>query len=372
MTQLAVPAVFVRGGTSKGLMFHARDLPAGRHERDAFLLRALGSPDPYGRQLDGMGGGLSSLSKAAIVGPPSRDDADVDYTFAQIAVGAAVVDYDANCGNMSSAVGPFAVDERLVPVGEGQALVRIHNTNTNKVIHARFPVADGRAVVTGDLALPGVPGTAAAVRLDFLDPGGSRTGALLPTGRVVDDLVLRDGCTVSASLVDAASPCVLVRADEIGLTGVEHPDELDARQATMHLLEQIRRTGGVRMGLGATPGDVPMSTPKIMMVSGPALFRSLAAEVVAPQDHDLGVRMLSMERTHRAVTVTGALCLAVAARVAGTVVHAVADGAAPLRIGNPSGVVVVDAVMDGAHPVSAALLRTTRRLMQGQVVVPGP
>ena len=165
MSQRAYPAVFMRGGTSKGLFFHERDLPTDLRERDEVLLQALGSPDRYGRQLDGMGGGLSSLSKVAVIGPPTRSDADVDYMFAQIAVDAPVVDYGANCGNLSSAVGPFAVDEGLVAAADGDALVRVHNTNTGKVIHARFEVQDGRAVVRGDLAVPGVSGTGAAVRL---------------------------------------------------------------------------------------------------------------------------------------------------------------------------------------------------------------
>ncbi len=375
MTQRAIPAVFVRGGTSKGLLFHAADLPTDPAERDRVLLAALGSPDPYGRQLDGLGGGSSSLSKAAVIGPPTRDDADVDYTFAQIAVDTPVVDYGANCGNLSAAVGPFAVDEGLVPTPvDGETLVRIHNTNTGKVVESRFPVVGGRAVVAGDLAVPGVPGTGAPVRLDFLDPAGSRTGALLPTGRPVDDLRLPDGRTVRASLVDASNPVVIVAAAEVGLTAAEHPDTVDASPATMALLDQVRRAGGVAMGLGRTPDDVPLSNPKIAVVAPPAPSTTLAGDPVDAADGDLLVRMVSMEKTHRAVTVTGALCLGVAARVPGTLPHAIAGRAPRIRLATPSGVIVVDAVMgerDGApHPVSATLLRTTRRLMQGEVLVP--
>ena len=367
--------MFVRGGTSKGILFHAADLPADPAERDRVLLAALGSPDPYGRQLDGLGGGSSSLSKAAIIGPPTRDDADVDYTFAQIAVDAPVVDYGANCGNLSAAVGPFAVDERLVPVPpDGETLVRIHNTNTGKVVESRFTVVDGRAAVAGPLAVPGVAGTGAPVRLDFLDPAGSRTGALLPTGRPVDELRLPDGRTVPASLVDASNPVVIVLAADVGLTATEHPDAVDADAAAMALLDQVRRAGGVAMGLGRTPDDVPLSNPKIAVVAPPAPSTTLAGSAVDAADCDLLVRMVSMERTHRAVTVTGALCLGVAARVPGTLPHVVAGHASRIRLASPSGVVVVDAVMterDGApHPVSAALLRTTRRLMQGAVLVP--
>ncbi len=375
MTQRAIPAVFVRGGTSKGLLFHAADLPADPAERDRLLLVALGSPDPYGRQLDGLGGGSSSLSKAAIIGPSTRDDADVDYTFAQVAVDVPVVDYGANCGNLSAAVGPFAVDEGLVPTPpDGEALVRIHNTNTGKVVESRFPVVGGRAVVAGDLAVPGVPGTGAPVRLDFLDPAGSRTGALLPTGRPVDELHLPGGRSVRASLVDASNPVVIVLATDIGLAATEHPDSLDADPTAMALLDQVRRAGGVLMGLGRTPGDVPLSSPKVAVVAPPARSTTLAGEPVATDDCDLLVRMVSMGKTHRAVTVTGALCLGVAARVAGTVPHSIAGRAPRIRLANPSGVIVVDAVMTEragqSHPVSAALLRTTRRLMQGDVLVP--
>src|SRR3954471_9758962 len=188
MTQRFIPAAFIRGGSSKGVFFHAKDLPTDRAAIDPILLGVLGSPDPYGRQLDGMGGGISSLSKGVIIGPPTRPDADVDYTFAQVAVDRPVVDWKGNCGNLSSAVGPFAVDEGLVRVEDGEALVRIHQVNTRKLIHARFPVREGRAEVRGDFAIAGVAGASARIRLDFLAPGGTQTGALLPTGKAADVL----------------------------------------------------------------------------------------------------------------------------------------------------------------------------------------
>jgi 2-methylaconitate isomerase len=387
MSQRLIPAVFMRGGTSKGLFFHESDLPADPAARDALLMRALGSPDPYGRQLDGMGGGTSSLSKAAIIAPPTRPDADVDYTFAQIAVDAPVVDYGANCGNLSAAVGPFAVDEGICRRPDGEALVRIHNTNTGKVIEARFPVRGGRSLVDGDLRIPGVPGTGAPVRLDFLQPAGSRTSGLLPSGHPVDEVPLPGGDCVRASLVDAANPLILVAAADLGLSGVEQPEKLDADAGAMSRLDQIRRAGGVLMGLGETADQVPLANPKIAVLSRPAPFRTLAGELLPAASHDLAVRMVSMGRIHRAVTVTGALCLGVASQVRGTIAYGLATTpagsvgpaepaarAGPLRLGNPSGVVLVDAVMrerDGLpYPVSAALLRTARRLMQGQVAVP--
>ena len=234
MPQRKVRAVYMRGGTSRCLMFHERDLPAAGPERDRILLEALGSPDPYGRQLNGLGGGISSLSKACIIGPPSRPDADVDYTFAQVEVRQPSVDYTGNCGNCSSAVGPFAIDEGLVRASEGEALIRVHNTNTNKLIVAHVPVAGGEAAVDGDFELPGVPGRGARIALDFVEPGGARTGKLLPTGRPLD---LVEGIT--ASLVDATNPMVFVRAKDLGLAGTETPQALDDDRELSARLESL-------------------------------------------------------------------------------------------------------------------------------------
>ena len=205
-----------------------RDLPRDRAQWDEIFLAAIGSPDPYGRQLDGMGGGISSLSKVCVVGPSTRPDADIDYTFAQVQVKEAKVDYSGNCGNMSSAMGPFAVDEGLVKVSGKEALVRIHNTNTKKIIHARFALDDGMAAVDGDLAIPGVAGTGAPVRLEFREPGGATTGKLLPTGNVVDTLDVPGVGKIRASLVDAANACCFLNAADLGLTGIEMPEALDA------------------------------------------------------------------------------------------------------------------------------------------------
>jgi 2-methylaconitate cis-trans-isomerase PrpF len=377
MPQQWVPAVFLRGGTSKGLFFHARDLPTDPSARDRLLLAALGSPDPYGRQLDGMGGGISSLSKAAIIGPPTRPEADVDYTFVQVAVNQPVVDYGANCGNLSSAVGPFAVDEGLCPRGDGRALVRIHNTNTATLIHATFTVRDGCAETAGDLAIPGVAGTGAPIRLDFLDPGGARTGRLLPTGNPIDQVVLEGAGRFRLSLVDATNPVAFVAAGELGLDGTELPDQLEAEPEVMGLLDRLRRQAGVLMGLAPTAGAVELANPKVAVVSPPRPFRTLDGRLVAAADHDIGVRMLSMERAHRAVPVTGALCLGVACRIADTVPRAAARASASagdaVRVGNPSGVVQVGARVSqagGWRAERATLYRTARQLMRGAVAVP--
>lgn len=375
--QRFIPAVFMRGGTSKGVFFHARDLPAERAAQERIFLGVLGSPDPYGRQLDGMGGGISSLSKAVIIGPPTHPEADLDYTFAQVAVDRPAVDWAGNCGNLSSAVGPFAVDEGLVRAPrQGEALVRIHQTNTRKLIHARFPVRDGRAEVRGDFAIAGVPGTGARVRLDFLAPGGAASGALLPTGRVLDALV-DEGRRYRASLVDASTPVVFVEAEALGLTGAETPEEIEARPGVMARLDRLRRVGAVAMGLAASPEKAGLGVPKVAMVAAPAAYRTIGGETIGAEAYDIAVRAVSMERLHRAVPLTAALCLGVACRIEGTLPNLLARrgaGAAAeeVRIGNPSGVLAAGAEVrrgaDGAWVAESALMfRTARRLMQGEV-----
>src|ERR1700742_1317221 len=248
MPLLALPAVFMRGGTSRAVMFHQRDLPE-RSQWDPIFLAAMGSPDPNGRQLNGMGGGISSLSKVCVLAPSDRPDADIDYTFAQVQIREPRVDYRSNCGNMSSAVGPFAVDEGIVRPNADTAVVRIFNTNTRKIIRSTFALTDGRATTDGDLAIPGVAGTGAPIRLDFLSPGGSLTGHLLPTGNVRDRLEVPGFGSIEVSMVDAAKPCVIVRARDIGLTGTELPESLDTNSAVLARLEAIRRAGAIAMGL---------------------------------------------------------------------------------------------------------------------------
>ena len=370
------PAAFIRGGTSKALVFHARDLPAERAQWDAIFLQAMGSPDPYGRQLNGMGGGVSSLSKVCVVGPPSVAGADVDYTFAQVQVQKAAVDYSGNCGNMSSAIGPFAVDEGLVPVADGEACVRIHNTNTRKIIHATFPVWEGRSVTEGPLAIPGVHGTAAPVRLDFLEPGGASTGRLLPTGRPIDELRLPDGRTVRASLVDAANACVFVEASALGLQGNESPAELAKNAQAMQLLAQLRIQGSVAMGLAPDAAAAAKNNfiPLVAMVSAPQDATTLDGQTIAAAEADLVVRMLSSGQPHNALPLTGALCTAVAMQLAGSLPSQLAAperSSKALRLSMPSGVLTVAADMrheaEGWHAVAGSFYRTTRRLFDGYV-----
>ncbi|MGH7210574.1 MAG: PrpF domain-containing protein, partial [Acetobacteraceae bacterium] len=247
-----IPAVFMRGGTSKAIMFDGRVLPADKARWDLLFTSAMGSPDPYGRQLDGMGGGISSLSKVCVITPSSRDDADVDYTFAQVQVREGSIDYRGNCGNMSSAVGPFAVDQGLVRAEGDTALVRIFNTNTAKLIHATFPLRDGRADYRGELAIPGVSGTGAPIRLEFVSPGGASTGKLLPTGNPTDRLDIPGLGPIEASMVDAANGCVFIRAGDIGLTGRELPEELETRPDILRRLAEIRVRASLAMGIAKT------------------------------------------------------------------------------------------------------------------------
>ena len=242
----------MRGGTSKAVMFRAEDLPSDRTQWTPIFLGVIGSPDVNGRQLDGMGGGLSSLSKVCVIGPPTHPGADVDYTFAQVSITGASVDYSGNCGNMSSAVGPFAVDEGIVKVTGDDAVVRIHNTNTKKLIVARFKLDEGRAAVDGDFALPGVADTGAPVRLEFLEPGGAGTGKLLPTGNVADCLEVPGIGVVEVSMIDAANPCVFVAAEALGMSGIEMPDELDTNRDLLGRLDAIRVAASISMGSAGT------------------------------------------------------------------------------------------------------------------------
>ncbi|MBI2585775.1 MAG: PrpF family protein [Rhodospirillales bacterium] len=383
MRQHKIPATFMRGGTSKAIVFNRKDLPEDRAEWDAIFLAALGSPDPNGRQLDGMGGGISSLSKICVVGPSSRPDADVDYTFAQVAVDRGIVGYGANCGNMSSAIGPFAIDEGMVEADGSEALVRIYNTNTKKIIHSRFALDDGMAAVEGDFKLPGVGGTGAPVRLEFREPGGAGTGKLLPTGNVVDRIEVPGLGPVEASLVDAANPCVFVLAETAGVTGTEGPAAIDGMKDVMGRLESVRARAAVLMGIAKTPDEATRKSPSIPfvgMVAPPQDAVTLAGAHLSAADGDLTARMVSSGNTHRALPLTGALCTAVAARIEGTLVHRItkpaADPAADIRILQPSGVLAVACTVrksntDGGWVADqAAVYRTQRRLFEGRVLVP--
>ena len=377
MAQYKIPAVFMRGGTSKALMFHLRDLPDQQHLWPDLFISAIGADDPYGRQLNGMGGGISSLSKVCVISPSEESDTDVDYRFFQLSPRSRIVDSSASCGNMAAAVGPFAVDEGLVSVNGDHVCVRILNVNTGRIIRSTFSLDDGAAGVNGDLCLPGVAGSGAPINLVFENPGGGATGKLLPTGRPTDELQTR-GTHFEVSMVDAGNPCVFVRAQDLGLVGCELPDTLSQFSEALDALESIRLSASVAMGIAenihqasAIPG-----IPKIAIVSCPADSVTLSAETIGKYDCDLMLRMISVGQPHRAIPVTGALCTAVAARIEGTVVNRLTKMRSitqSIRIAHPSGVSEVDAEVvrqeDGWHSRSASIKRTARRLMDGHVYV---
>src|SRR5262245_6338048 len=324
MSQKKLPAVFMRGGTSKAVIFHARDLPATREEWEPIFLSVIGSPDPNMRQLDGMCGGVSSLSKVCVIGPPTHPDADVDYTFVQVLIDKARVDYNGNCGNMSSAIGPFAVDEGLVPKPRGgKAVVRIHNTNTKKIIVSRFGMDGDEAAVAGDMALDGVAGTGAPIRLEFMEPGGAKTGKLLPTGKAVDQLEVAGLGHVAASLIDAANPCVFVPAAALGASATEQPTEIESSERLMAKLEAIRSAASVAMGIAPDLDTARgISVPFVALVAPSAAMSVLSGRKLAAADMDIAVRMMSNGQAHRATPLTGALCLAVSTRIPGSIPNA--------------------------------------------------
>jgi 2-methylaconitate isomerase len=379
MPQKKLPAVFMRGGTSKAIVFHARDLPASRAEWEPIFLSVIGSPDPNMRQLNGMGGGVSSLSKVCVIGPSTHPDADVDYTFAQVLIDKARVDYNSNCGNMSSAIGPFAVDEGLVAKpGGGEAVVRIHNTNTKKIIVSRFGMDGEEAAVSGDMVLDGVAGTGAPIRLEFMEPGGAKTGKLLSTGKAADMLDVPGVGRLPVSMIDAANPCVFVPAEAIGVTATERPTEIEGNAQLMAKLEAIRRAASVAMVIAPDLEKAgSLSVPFVAFVAPPVAMSVLSGRKLAPADMDIAVRMMSNGQAHRATPLTGALCLAVATRVPGSIpnemARRLAEGASQIRIAHASGIIVVDAKIDQAkgagqpHAEYAAVYRTARRLFDGRV-----
>ena len=386
LRDVAIRTVFMRGGTSRALFFHRNDLPAATgpdygHWNPIFL-GAMGSPDPNGRQLNGMGGGISSLSKVAVIGPPTRTDADIDYTFGQVGISDATVGFRGNCGNISSAVGPFAVDEGIVAASGDRARVRIHNTNTGKIIIAEFSLIDGKAAVHGDFALGGVAGLGDAIRLAFQAPGGATTGKLLPSGRVLDMIAVEGLGEVEVSLVDAANPTVFVQADAFGLSAREAPDALSRDTVRLGQLENLRVGAAVAMGLVRAPQEARTTLrnlPLVALVASPVDSVSLKGDSISAASVDIVTRMISSGQPHKATPLTGAMCLAVAARIPGSVVAQCARATTgDIRIGHPSGVLPVAArVHDGGagphHIVAeeAVIYRTARRLMEGMVYVPG-
>lgn len=338
----ALPVMLLRGGTSKGVYILEENLPEDKAAWDPLLLRLMGSPDK--KQIDGLGGSQSVTSKVAIVKRSDRSDADVDYTFAQVSIDKPIVSYKGNCGNISSGVGPFAIERGLVEAAEGTTKVRVFNTNTQKLIVEEVQTRDGHVVYEGDFAIAGVPGTASPIKLRFVDPTGTLGHGLLPTGNAVDYLEVPNYGTVSVSIVDAANPLVFVKAEDLGLTGRELPDELNADADKLQLLETVRGLAAVRLGLiddyTRSAWDTP-GIPKMTFVAKAVDYETAEGTRVAQSEIDLLSRMMSMQKAHPSYAMTGAMCTAAAAVIPGSVVSQVLSPDMDpqyIRIGHPSGV----------------------------------
>jgi probable AcnD-accessory protein PrpF len=388
--QVRIAATYMRGGTSKGVFFRLQDLPETCQvpgaARDALLLRVIGSPDPYGKQIDGMGGATSSTSKTVILSASSRDGHDVDYLFGQVAIDKAFVDWSGNCGNLSAAVGSFAISAGLVAAErvpqDGVCTVRIWQANIGKTIIAHVPVSGGAVQETGDFALDGVTFPAAEVQLEFIDPAAEEEGAggsMFPTGQLVDDLVVPGVGIFKATMINAGIPTIFLNASEIGYTGTELQDAINGDPAALARFETIRAHGALRMGLIAHLDEAAkfQHTPKVAFVAGPSDYVSSSGKQVAAAEIDLQVRALSMGKLHHAMMGTAAVAIGTAAAIPGTLVNLAAGGGArtAVRFGHPSGTLRVGAEAhqeDGEWKVKKAIMsRSARVLMEGWVRVPG-
>lgn len=370
-----IPCTIMRGGTSKGVYILENYLPKEEKERNDLLLKIMGSPDL--KQINGLGGAASVTSKVAVVGVSSRPDADVDYTFAQVAVDKPVVSYKGNCGNISSGVGPFAIEQGLVKMTEPVTRVKVYNTNTDKIIEEEVVVENGAVKYDGDFAIAGVTGTASPIKLKFLNPAGSVTGKLLPTGNPVDVLEVPGLGPVSVSIVDAANPLVFVKAKDLGLTGKELPAELDGDKEKLDLLETVRGLAAVKLGLiddyRESAFKMP-GVPKMTFVAEPEDYTVAGEKQVKGEDIDILSRMMSMQKAHPTYAMTGAMCTAVAAVIPGSIVNqAVRPGVDPefIRIGHAGGVLEAGVEYrenDGAIEVESAFgFRTANLILEGFV-----
>ncbi|MGX1803594.1 2-methylaconitate cis-trans isomerase PrpF [Brevundimonas naejangsanensis] len=387
--QIAIPATYMRGGTSKGVFFRLEDLPEpcripGR-DRDRLFQRVIGSPDPYGKHTDGMGGATSSTSKCVIISPSARPDHDVDYLYGQVSIDTDFVDWSGNCGNLSTAAGAFAIHAGYVPVGpDGVRAVRIWQANIGKTIIAHVPVADGRVQETGDFELDGVTFPAAEIVLEFLDPAdeGEDGGAMFPTGNLVDELdvpeALVAGGKLKVTLINAGIPTIFINAADLGYSGAELQGAINDDPAALERLEALRAIGAVRMGLIGSVGEAArrQHTPKIAFVAPPADHVTSSGKVIAADQIDLLVRALSMGRLHHAMMGTAAVAIGAAAAVPGTLVNLAAGGGErrSVRFGHPSGALTVGAEArqtEGVWTVERAIMsRSARRLMEGRILVP--
>jgi probable AcnD-accessory protein PrpF len=387
--QIKIPATYIRGGTSKGVFFKLSDLPERAQvpgeARDKLLLRVIGSPDPYGAQIDGMGGATSSTSKTVILAKSSKADHDVDYMFGQVSIDKAFVDWSGNCGNLTAAVGSFAISNGLVDASRipqnGHCVVRIWQTQIKKTIIAHVPITDGAVQETGDFELDGVTFPAAEVQIEFLDPAeeGDEGGSMFPTGNLVDDLEVPGIGTLKATMINAGIPTIFINAEEIGYTGTELREVINTDPAALLKFETIRAYGALRMGLikDVTEAAKRQHTPKVAFVAPPKAYLSSSGKQVNVEDIDLNVRALSMGKLHHAMMGTAAVAIGTAAAIPDTLVNLAAGGVAreAVRFGHPSGTLRVGAAAvqeNGQWVVKKAIMsRSARVLMEGWVRVPG-
>ncbi|EHR5761101.1 3-methylitaconate isomerase [Vibrio parahaemolyticus] len=385
MSQIKVPATYMRGGTSKGVFFNLEDLPAEAQvagaARDKLLLRVIGSPDPYGKQIDGMGGATSSTSKTVIVSRSSRDDHDVDYLFGQVSIDKPFVDWSGNCGNLSAAIGPFAIHAGLIPKDRipenGIVTVRVWQMNISKTILVHVPIVNGFVQETGEFELDGVTFPAAEIQVDFVDPADGE-GSMFPTGNLVDDLVVPDVGTFNATFINAGIPTIFIDAESIGYQGTELQDQINNDDAALAMFESIRAHGALKMGLISEleEAQTRQHTPKIAFVSKPKSYQSSSGKAVNESEIDVLVRALSMGKLHHAMMGTAAVAIASAACVPGTLVNLAAGGGEKesVTFGHPSGTLKVGAqakqTEQGWVVQKAIMSRSARILMEGFVRVP--
>ena len=384
--QIKIPATYMRGGTSKGVFFSLTDLPAAAQQpgaaRDAMLLRVIGSPDPYGKQTDGMGGATSSTSKTVILAKSEQEGYDVDYLFGQVSIDKPFVDWSGNCGNLTAAVGAFAISNGLVDADRipenGIAVVRIWQVNIQKAIIAHVPITNGEVQETGDFELDGVTFPAAEVKIEFMDPADGE-GSMFPTGNLVDDLDVPGVGTLKATMINAGIPTIFVNADEIGYTGAELQDDINSDNAALEKFETIRAYGAVAMGLISDISEAAgrQHTPKVAFVAPPKSYTSSSGKAIDASDIDVLVRALSMGKLHHAMMGTAAVAIGTAAAIPGTLVNLAAGGGerSEVNFGHPSGTLKVgaEAKLEGDQwlATKASMSRSARVLMEGTVRIPG-
>lgn len=368
-----VSCSIIRGGSSKGVFFLENSLPPHGELRDKILLAAFGSPDS--RQIDGLGGANSLTSKVCIVGTSLRDDADVDYTYGQVSLDKAMIDWKGNCGNMISAVGIFAVQNNLIKAAEPYTKVRIYNTNSNKIIHVTYPVKDGRVLSEGGYRIPGVPGTGAKLKVEFFDPAGSVTKKLLPTGNTKDVIDLGNDQVFTVSIVDSGNPVIFVKAEDLGMNGTELPAEIESKNGTLNLLEEIRSICAELTGIVADRKDALSKSPaypKICIVSEPKDYINSEGELVKEQEVNLLARMAALQKIHKTFAVTAAVATGAASKIKGTIVNEIAGDkiSETLIIGQPYGPMEVTVHMEDGKIIKEGIYRTARKIMDGSVFVP--